>query len=477
MLTESRATPFATLLCAALCANFLVVAGHNAQRIVEIAALLLVSGAVLARRRLALDTLFGGAAGAFLAAFFVLGLVGSVVAFSPRLALFEVASLFLLYLWATQVGDEIVRRGLPALRAVLQATAAIAILYSVQFAVAYASALSFGNPLMLDDFTSGFSNFRFFNHVQTALLPLFVLLCCPPPGRDRFRPLWLGITSYWWMALFATTGRGTLVGIATGCVVAAVVLRRRAIPYVRAVLLTLALGLVAYFVFLVAIPALTGAQGMRAFSYAVERTAANPASSRTILWHRAIGLAAEHPWLGAGPMHFAHHANDLHIGAHPHDWVLQIASEWGLPALGALLAAIVLGLRALLRAGKRVADADGPNQATFAALLVAAVAILVDGLVSGLFVMPQSQLAIALYLGCAIGWVRSTLPAAAAPAARYPARWRGGIAIVLVIAAMAATAAVWPEALARIGHQPLTPAEALANGYDHLPRLWDTGYF
>jgi hypothetical protein len=91
--------------------------------------------------------------------------------------------------------------------------------------------------------------------------------------------------------------------------------------------------------------------------------------------------------------------------------------------------------------------------------------------------MPQSQLAIALYLGCAIGWVRSTLPAAAAPAARYPARWRGGIAIVLVIAAMAATAAVWPEALARIGHQPLTPAEALANGYDHLPRLWDTGYF
>jgi O-antigen ligase len=471
MLTESRATPFAMLLCAALCVNFLVVAGHNAQRIVEIAALLLVSAVVLARRRLTLDTLFGGTAGIFLAAFFVLGLVGSVAAFSPRLALFEVASLFLLYLWATQVGDEIARRGLPALRGVLQVTAAIAILYSVQFAVAYASALCFGNELVPDDFSTGFSNFRFFNHVQTPMLPLFVLLCCLTPRADRLRPLWLALTAYWWMALVATTGRGTFLGIAAGCVIAAAVLRGRALPYLRMAIFTLALGLVAYFILLVVIPIWADAPGMRSFSYTVERTAANPASGRMILWQRAAELIAHHPWLGVGPMHFAHHANDLRIGAHPHDWILQFASEWGLPALGCLVASIAFALHALLRAGKHVDDADRPNQAVFAAMLVSAVAVLVDGLVSGLFVMPQSQLAIALYLGCAIGWARSTMPA---PVPRQTLRPGS---IVLVGAAMAAIAVVWPEALARIGHQPLTPAEALANGKDHLPRLWDTGYF
>jgi hypothetical protein len=472
-LDNVRSMPFVALLCIALGANFLFLSGYNQQRILEIAVLCLAGALAVVRRRPALQRLFPGAAGIFLAAFFVLGLLGSLTAFSSRFAVFEVASLFLLYLFATQVGDDIAQRGTAALRAVLQALAVIVVLYSVQFVVAYVGALCFGNRLTLDDFTPGFSNYRLFNHVQTPTLPLLVLLCCLTPRTTPLRRLWSGIAAYWWMALFATSGRGTMIGIAAGCVIAAVVLRRGAHPYLRTAAWTAMLGLVAYVVFLIAIPALTGTQGIGAFSDVVQRTAVDPASGRMLLWHRAAELVAGHPWLGVGPMHFAHNASDLGIGAHPHDWILQVASEWGVPALGCLSLAIALALRTLLRTGKRIASADNDNAAVFAGLSVAAVAILVDGLVSGLFVMPQSQLAVALYLGCAIGWARSCAPPATDVV--RPGFPFGGILLVLL--AMAAMALVWPDMLARSTHQPLKADEAALNSGVRCPRLWDTGYF
>jgi O-antigen ligase len=469
-----RTMPFCVLLCAALYANFLVVAGHDRQRILEIAVLLVGAVMDLVRRRLKLRLLFEGPAGICLATFFALGITSGTMAFSPRFALFEVAALFLLYLLATQVGDEVVRRGPVALRLILQTTAATVVLYSVYFLVAYVSAFCLGNPLTPDDFAWGFSKFRFFNHVQTSILPLFVLLCCLTARTDRLRPLWLGVTIYWWTALIATTGRGTLVGIAMGCTIIAIVLRRTAIPYLRMAALTAALGLVTYFILLVAVPAVLGAQGMGAISFVVERTANDPASGRMFLWRRAADLITQHPLLGVGPMHFAHYAGDLHIGAHPHDWLMQFGSEWGLPALACLLATIVLALRALLHAGRKIAEGDVANQTIFAALLMGAVAILVDGLVSGLFVMPQSQLAIALYLGCAIGWYKTVLPAPCPAAPNIVGRVGGAL---LVVAAMAGVAGVWQDVVARYEQQPLTAAQEAANQGQHWPRLWITGYF
>jgi O-antigen ligase len=253
-----------------------------------------------------------------------------------------------------------------------------------------------------------------------------------------------------------------------------VLARRRAAPHLRHVATTAALGLVAYFFFLTVVPALLGAAGMSSFSSAFQRTAADPASGRMLLWRQAATLIEQHPWLGVGPMHFAHHAGYLHIGAHPHDWLFQVAVEWGLPALACLLAAIAYGLRALLRSGARVRDDDGANQAIFAALLTGAVAILVDGLVSGIFVMPQSQLAVALYLGCAIGWHRIAGPALTA----VPGGVRYGVSAVCIVAAMVGVVAgAGPDAGARLRSEDPTPAQQALNTGSQWPRLWKAGYF
>ena len=471
-----RTMPFIACLNLAICANFLFVAGHDRQRIAELLVLAGIGICAVMFRPNACAAMFTGATGRALVAFFLLGAVSSAFAFKPLYGLFEVAAFFMLYLCATLVGDDIARNGRVAIVLPVQLLALGCTLHTVHFAFAYYTDFALHLPLSVDDFTRGFSNIRFFNHAQTTILPLFILLLCLTPRTSKLKWLWMGITTYWWMAAYATSARGTLIGLAAGCAIAAMVARARAVPYLRCVALTAALGLIAYFVILVAVPAAFGVEGMHSFWDTAVRTAVDPTSARDKLWNRALSLIVQHPWLGAGPMHFAHHAGDLHTGAHPHDILIQIIAEWGMPALIVLLVAVGLGLRALVRTGKHIPAGDTDNQTIFAALLVGAGAILVDGLVSGIFVMPQSQLGVALYLGCAMGWRRLVVPAAAHEMPQHAARPIMTASVVAAIVAI--VAAVSMDVPAKWRGDDLTPAQRAANTGDVLsPRLWTAGFF
>jgi putative inorganic carbon (HCO3(-)) transporter len=469
--------PFGLLLCMALLSNFFVTGGHDNQRLLEVAVLMAVAAAAAATAAMrSAPPLFDAPTGKPLAIFFLLGLLGSVQAFSTSHALFEVAIFFLLYLFAQLIAGEIARDGNAGLLALVRVMAIVCALYSVQFWVAYAAGFALGIPLSVDDFALPFANIRFFNHTQTATLPLLILLCCVTHGQSRLRWLWWALTAYWWMAIFATTGRGTLAGMVAGCIAVAALRRRLAMSYVKAAMLSALLGLLAYLVFLVIVPYLGGGSAFGAFGYALERTASDPASGRGILWQRAIALVGQHPWLGVGPMHFAHNAGDLHIGAHPHDWVMQIASEWGLPALLSLCAALILAGRVLLRTGRQLDAEDTFNQAICSALVAGAAAILVDGLVSGLFVMPQSQLAITLFLGCAIGWCRARGHVPLHTAAPSTIK-KAVIAPLIAAAAVCLLAAVGPDAAAHYRGAGLRPEQAALNTGTNWPRLWRAGFF
>jgi hypothetical protein len=142
---------FVTLLCLAIFANFMVVAGHDHQRLVEVGTVLLGGCIVLAAPSIMGD-LFSGLSRKALAAFFVLGILGAASAFSPRFASFEVANLFLLYLLASTVASEITRGGQRALLTVIRGLAIACAPYVFLFIVAYVAGLSLGIPLALDDF-------------------------------------------------------------------------------------------------------------------------------------------------------------------------------------------------------------------------------------------------------------------------------------------------------------------------------------
>jgi putative inorganic carbon (HCO3(-)) transporter len=269
--------------------------------------------------------------------------------------------------------------------------------------------------------------------------------------------------------------RATILALGVACTATAVLRRSHAAGFLRMMAFSALAGAAIYLLAFILLPILLGMPSVGAPLNVLQRTAADPSSGRTLLWKLALELIRAHPWLGIGPQHFAHDGVKLYIGAHPHDWLLQVGVEWGVPALLCLLGVFALGARALVRSSAQIAAADVPGQQMLTVFLVACSAICVDGLFSGVLVMPQSQLAIALVAGCASGWVRSLDGGTARPSAPAPVRHAG-----MVLAAVALCGLVWsltPDIVRHARGEPLTPAEQAANAGTHWPRLWEAGYF
>ena len=127
-------------------------------------------------------------------------------------------------------------------------------------------------------------------------------------------------------------------------------------------------------------------------------------NDRLQLWAQAWQVITSEPLLGMGPMNFA--ALGDSFAAHPHNWVLQLAAEWGIPAL-------MIALWILWRLGQSVRTSlrvGGGNDLDLLAPLIATLVGLVYGLVDGNLVMPVSQTMFAFSLGILLGntWTSQT---------------------------------------------------------------------
>ena len=376
-----------------------------------------------------------------LALFFLLGLVSSSTAYSPRHAFLEWTNLLLLFGVAWLVAAEISAKGDLLLDKVLMLCGLACAAYLLLEVAIYMSVLKAGVQPELSQLIVGFDNYRFLNHLQTISMPMLGLMAARMPDRGR-RFFWWGITALWWMLLFVSAGRGTFVGLTVAMAIVWGTLRKAATAWCRAMLLAGLAGLLAYLFFYVAIPLLRGLEPFGLLFTTAQRTVENPASGRLQLWIRALELVGQDPWLGAGPLHFAHYGRDLQIAAHPHSWPLQMASEWGMPALLLLCGVLALAMRKLWQLRKIISPKD---QDTLTVWLVTGGAILVDGLVSGLIVMPTSQLWIAMYVGCAWGWSYSRSPSVKTTDFRPSVVQRILISLVALLMSYALVNGIWPE--------------------------------
>lgn len=376
-----------------------------------------------------------------LALFFLLGLVSSSTAYSPRHAFLEWANLLLLCGAAWLVATEISAKGDLLLDKVLMLCGLACAAYLLLEIAIYLSVLKAGVQPKPSQLIVGFDNYRSFNYVQTISLPMLGLLAARMPDRGR-RLFWWGITALWWMLLFVSAGRGTFFGLTVAIAVVLCALGKSAWAWCRAMLLVGLAGLLAYLFFYVFIPVARGLAPFGLLLTTVERSVENPTSSRLQLWIRSLEMVGKDPWLGAGPLHFAHYGRDLQLGSSPHNWPLQIGSEWGLPALLVLCGALALALFKLWQLRKVVAAKD---QSTLTAWLVTGLAILGDGVVSGLIVMPTSQLWIALYVGCAWGWTYSLSPIVKTVDFQLSAVHRIFISLCVLLLMYALVNGIWPE--------------------------------
>jgi O-antigen ligase len=127
-------------------------------------------------------------------------------------------------------------------------------------------------------------------------------------------------------------------------------------------------------------------------------------SSRDILWRLAFEATMGSPFFGIGPGQFTRF--ETYAGAHPHNWALQLASEWGLPALLAVLIGLVGLGRRVVMALRNSQHVDPLLTAASLSVLVALVSAMVDGTL----VMPATQVQFAAVFGLMVGSVRRVDP-------------------------------------------------------------------
>ena len=414
--------------------------------------------------------------------FIFLGAMAASQSMSPRHGFYEWASLVGLLIAAALISKEVCVGADSIIDKTLLLCGSACSLYILQALIAYGASLMNFEQAAPQHLVVGFDNYRFLNHVQTIALPLLGLLAERgiQPDRSKYSnpAFWLVVLSLWWMLTFVTAGRGTFIGVWAGMFVVAGLYRRLAYPWVRVMALTCLAGLAAYLVLYVVVPLICGLQPFGLFTGVAQRTVNDLNGSRWVLWKLAAELIAAHPLLGVGPLHFAHYASSLGLAAHPHNFLLQIASEWGLPALFALLCSVYVAVKKLIQAGQTVERDDVKNQAIFVAFLASGVAIGVDSMVSGLMVMPSSQLWITLYLGCAWGWTASRFKSS--PALRYSVSWRFTFSAVLVVFCVLASLfrGLWPEVLDLPAHEVKSlELEVDVVRIQFNPRIWRAGYF
>lgn len=393
---------------------------------------------------------------------------GAIVAGSVLHAAFPLAALQEVCLWAGLVGVALAMRE-TRLAFGIEPVFKVAVLGSLAYFAVTGSiaavALSQGTPLDARLLHIGFDNPRFFNHTQTLIVPLLAgwSLLAPTP-RERGLAVLAMALHFAWIDL--DLARATTLAIATGAVVVWGAGGKR---LAQRILLGALLGAVINLLFFRLVPMALGGRWNTSFASATELTSGH---SRGYLLERAWQMALDHPLLGVGPMHFAAVVNAK--GAHPHNLPMQLMAELGLPAAIliclALLAPVWL---ALARLRKSPALHDG----VLAPLAVAALAGLVDACFSGNFVMPVSQMWLAIVYGLLLaelgaGWPGIPSQSAGPAVHRWTPR---AIASLLLLSQMYLVGQTYPQWQFDPPH--MRAASHLPEDDEHpRPRFWLNGW-
>lgn len=454
------------LVCMPLLAVLIdVIGGHNVARIAQLAlglicALVLVIHRAERSKRTTMPLRVASGLILLLALMSTLRAPDLVMA-ARELAIF--AGLVLIGLVVAQVRDSVlVPSGV--------ASVASAVYIAVVLIIIVMTYLVGQNPIRVNLFV-GYDNYRFFNHVQTAALPLAILAVTVAPQRSWLR--WIA----WFAAiggfalLFTIAGRGTMVGIAVGAVAIGIIFGRASYATLRNLVIAATLGLVVFISLFYFLPLLAGATpGLSEGHY---ESRLGSVEVRLFLWRIAQSYIEQAPWLGIGPMHYAHFPTG--DAAHPHNIYLQIAAEWGIPMLVLVTAVGALTLRRFAVAVRQCAEARERDCGI--GLFLACVAIAVDGLFSGNFVMPVSQVWIAFTFGWAMAWLAGQDRSEPAE----PSQGVGRISLKriatlgLLVSQIWLVWSVWPE-VAHLDEHVRGTMDRVPTAVMN-PRFWSHGWF
>ncbi|MFH1815253.1 MAG: O-antigen ligase family protein [Pseudomonadota bacterium] len=309
------------------------------------------------------------------------------------------------------------------------------------------------------EFFTGFSNQRFFGHWVTLSLPLIVL-ARQRAEANRFRARLLDVIVGLWLCFVIASGtRGTwlaLLAVALAAPLAGSAGRALAWGMTRSAFIGIILyGLMFWLAPLMA----SGDTGLDGLSRIAEGAAL---SGREVLWSLAVEGITARPLLGAGPMMFSALRNDF--AAHPHNVVLQLAYEWGIPLT------LLAGAFASRMLHRHFMKCRQYNDALRVALLMSIVGGLLQAQVDGVLVMPFGQVLFVLL--CA--WLASLDGGGVAqPVSAESNDGSRAYRLVLLLLVFAQIWLVSPE-LTRLEAWEEETLDAAGTGL-YFPRFWAQG--
>lgn len=336
--------------------------------------------------------------------FFGLGILSSLRLSHPGYALLDVSNLFviLLLVFVVAAGRNLSKS--------LFDQWAVSILAIMGFAVAVQEVTGFvagwmtGIEFSYEHVLIHFASPRFYNQLQTWSIPLLAALPWLFPRRPWIKPVSISLLGLQWFLVLSTGARGTTLSLVTAMVVIGLWLPGSRRFWMRLQLSGVITGCILYALVMILNGALIEKPGDFYVS-SVGRPMLHT-SGRSMLWGLSVEDAVRNPLLGAGPGRYACQRHPM-LPAHPHSFPFRILGEWGFVALFLLLyLGFRLGVRFLVRIKRYYRDVagdggtDDPSDNPLRALLaISVLAGVMHACLSGLLIMPASQVALLLIAG------------------------------------------------------------------------------
>lgn len=444
---------------------------HDRQRIGQIALLLvMVLGGVSIWRHALWNTFTYLPKSVRMALFFglLLGAVSCVLSKYPRYAWLEWSTFLLLFASMLLIAAHAHCNAKEFDQWAIRVVWIVAFIIVLRIMMGYVAALIENKELdSIALFDSTFSNRRFFGQVASMVIPLlaYPLLITKTPVWQRWAIFLL--LAAWWMLVIVSGTRGTGLAIAGATLFMAVLVWQDFRSWLKLQVAGFLVGGMLFVILFVWLPSLVGQMP------ALENRASNlvSLSGREELWGMAWDQIQAHPWLGIGPMHFA--SLGLKFGAHPHNAILQLASEWGVIATTAFGLPVIYGVKRLIT-HLRQPSTDITEKKLLICIAVSLLAAIIQSMVDGILVIPYTQIWLIFIAGWALGiYFRNP----AASPMQVPSRFgEVGIVFVGLVAAILLLKGISPEVFDRVAITKRYVVDGIRTGKIMiLPRYWGAG--
>lgn len=333
---------------------------------------------------------------------FILGLVSSLVSTNPVWGIVEVVLFFLMVIGIHSIGSIYQENPVFHSKAIIVTISMTALAYLPVFLAGYLAVIVEGIPKMDADLFGTFSNIRFFNQFLTWTLPLLPLaiILSTPKNRTKVKLLTYTIMGFWWCMAIVSGSRGSMLGLAIGSFTVLLIFRRNAVQWAKYLFIGLIIGSMVYAVLTYLIPFIMGNNDALQVYY---RSLTNNANMRVDIWVDALMQLKSSLLLGIGPMQLACDSANIREVSHPHNSLVQIVVEWGIPtALLFFVICTTVFFKWIRRASMLLAQGTTPQMIPVA-LTASLVSAGVHSLFSGIIVMPTSQLLLVLNVGWIVG--------------------------------------------------------------------------